>query len=107
MKLYSFLLSIIILIQTCMPCADVHGTAVVSTQSTAHINTAGDEHAEGCADACSPFCQCSCCSNTGIPQDMAAPAEELLLPQDRVYLGSIPMDIVDISLPVWQPPQLV
>jgi len=58
-------------------------------------------------DLCSPFCQCSCCAGFSIiiaPTVIPLQAE---FPTSRVFTSHLPEDVIEISLPVWQPPQLV
>lgn len=56
-------------------------------------------------DACSPFCSCSCCSGTPIPQvlgKLTLVKPELVKSYSPFYSSSIK----GISLAIWQPPQL-
>ncbi|MDO6430377.1 hypothetical protein Q4E93_07260 [Flavitalea sp. BT771] len=102
MKAFVFAMAFIVLIQSFMPCDDafaMHDNAKAAV-SRAH-NCPGTPQ----NDACSPFCQCACCAGFtiifhSIPP--IAPAPQICTGYTDFYLS----DIREISLPVWQPPQL-
>ena len=62
MKLTSVILSLVFLILSCLPCADlkVNNSAHITTEFTSnHEKHSTDNH----NDLCSPFCICSCCGS--------------------------------------------
>ena len=104
LKIVAFIFSIIVLVQSCMPCADrtnaMNGTG---KQEMVKASQQQDDHSK--TDACSPFCSCSCCSGTPIPQVL----EKLTLATPEIINSYYPFysfSITGISLAIWQPPQL-
>jgi len=57
-------------------------------------------------EACSPFCQCACCAGFSVNHFIASIT---FVPpyQGRSVFAYLPSDVLDIALPIWQPPQLV
>lgn len=88
-----------------MPCTD--GAKAMSgkaKQEFVKISHQQDNHSK--TDACSPFCSCSCCSGTPIPQALG----KLVLfkpEQTKKYNPFYSSFIEGVSLSIWQPPQLV
>ncbi|ULT43020.1 hypothetical protein KRR40_05680 [Niabella defluvii] len=86
-----------------MPCTDgVRATGKVKQEiaKSAHQQ----DHPQ--KDGCSPFCSCSCCSGTPIPHVLGKMV--LLKPEfKKNYSSFYSSSVKGISLPVWQPPQLV
>lgn len=103
MKIFSFIMAFIILALSCLPCKD--GAKAISVKGKTEIKVPANKPQHSDADDCSPFCICSCCgihtSNSnlfGIQHlTVEYSTERELYPQTPLY---------DISLPVWQPPQL-
>ncbi|MES2573875.1 MAG: DUF6660 family protein [Bacteroidota bacterium] len=104
MKITNIILSIILLLLSCMPCADVEVSEVSHSSHDVTSNT--DKHSHDTNDACSPFCVCSCCGSQVFVYythynfsffrniiDTKVPEYQSLLASS--YFGSI-----------WQPPQL-
>ena len=111
MRFLSVLIAVLVLALNCMPCSDAGLWAHEGNNkvTTATPNPAGHQDDNGThQDLCSPFCQCACCS--------LAYALPLTLPQDTP-VKTVWCDLQfpswaqhcpsGITLPVWQPPQLV
>jgi hypothetical protein len=87
-----------------MPCTD--GAKAMSGKAKQEVVKAShqqDNHSK--KDGCSPFCSCSCCTSTPVPQMMAEIVlikPELIKKYNPFYSSSIK----GISLSIWQPPQL-
>ena len=102
MRLSAFILAILVLVLSCVPCKD---TSFASKGDYAkHLTkTAPDDDAHD--DSCSPFCHCSCCASVSIQHQVTALQEPLpsfaVLHTPR-YVASIR----EVSIPVWQPPKL-
>ena len=108
MKFLSYILSIYLVILSCLPCADVETSNFTHTASK--IGAKHDNHSHDQEnDACSPFCICNCCGQT-------------TLNHQEIYVYSFLIHTVEINnfnskyhsslIPVfsgsiWQPPQLV
>lgn len=68
MKLFAFILSIVVLVLSVIPCADVpedHSVQKVELSST----TSSHHHSDD--DHCSPFCTCHCCQSSFFVTHMA------------------------------------
>ncbi len=108
MRILSFILSLLILVLTCLPCDDADAAHVAVYNSTkGHIQTESPCQTEhGKRDVCSPFCHCGCWAV------LYSPCEKISVPLYVIYIkaptypGHPEQVPVNISLPVWQPPQL-
>ncbi|MBL7697858.1 MAG: hypothetical protein JNK79_06850 [Chitinophagaceae bacterium] len=102
MRLLAFILSIIVLGMSSMPCNDDLDTSGVVKDGYAASQGETQQHRE----ACSPFCHCSCCASFSFVGNVPA----VKIPQSyhpgiaSIYNAGA---VIEISLPVWQPPQLV
>lgn len=103
-KISAFILSVIVLILSCMPCTDgakAMGNPYVKVEAA----KTSDPHNNSQRDHCTPFCQCACCAAFSIVQ----PITKLILIKPKVqksYSSFYSSSVKGISLPVWQPPQL-
>lgn len=103
MRILNFILSIIFLVLSCMPCADKE--QVVSFDKV-NVNNSSKHHHDN--DACSPLCICNCCGCQGFAYntiyaynffsvktiiDKKVPEYKSILTSN--FFGSI-----------WQPPQI-
>ncbi|WP_394351247.1 DUF6660 family protein [Sediminibacterium roseum] len=106
MRITVFILTFIVLGLSLLPCAD-RGNAMKAGKANTEI-TAQTNHEEnqGNNDLCPPFCHCGCCANVFIKTSFLS----LEMPP-QIYINKIPSylpgDITGISLPIWQPPQLI
>jgi hypothetical protein len=105
MKFFAFIMAFLVLVLNCLPCAD-GAIAIQHEKLKAEFTTAQSSSQESDHnDACSPFCQCSCCATFSINHVIAA------IPGPHIFASTLtfsylPATAVEISLPVWQPPQL-
>lgn len=103
MKIVAFLLAVLILALSVLPCTDKNSlgkSAKASIVKATHPQDNAD-------DDCSPFCQCSCCANFSIHNQ---PSTSLAVPfpfQGAKAAGYLSSHLYSVSLPVWQPPQLI
>lgn len=100
-RLTAFILSLLVLVLGCMPCADANPFPSKAQQEVYQTTDQGHEH----NDICSPFCICSCCAGFSFNQPFIE--IETFLPQQGAdhsayYIASL----IEVSLPIWQPPQL-
>ncbi|HMJ47082.1 MAG TPA: DUF6660 family protein [Ferruginibacter sp.] len=103
MKIFAFIMALIILALSVMPCADTavgHENTVSAFSKAAH--EAGDEQ----ADDCSPFCICSCCAGFSINHLIP----ELL--SNTFYLNTftsnrVTSNVTAIASSIWQPPRKI
>ena len=104
-KIFAFIMSILVLALSMMPCADKEAAF---TKSKKEIETVKALHHQGCPlnDACSPFCQCSCCAGFSINHSVVAVPIMKIQASDPLT-QYLPAKIATLALPIWQPPQLV
>jgi len=106
MKFISVILAFLVLTLSCLPCVDdvfATNTGKASIESLSQNNQEEDQEHN---DACSPFCHCTCCASFSINQTSLA-ISEILIYSGKSYLSYLPPNIIEVSLPIWQPPQLV
>jgi hypothetical protein len=105
MKIIAFILAVTILVLSSIPCKDeafVKNGDEAKVELSAPLENQDQDH----SDVCSPFCPCSCCSafaNTHLIIVDAGWIPECSNNYSSLYIGSV----VEISLPIWQPPQLL
>ena len=105
MKFFAFIMAFLVLALSIMPCADKGNPEIQGKIKTlfTKCNHPQDDQQQ---DNCSPFCHCTCCSCFSINHFIVAlsiipPFENNLAPS---FISS---EVIEISLPIWQPPQLV
>jgi hypothetical protein len=107
MRFFAFMLAVIVLVLSCMPCADAAGECIGSAQTTtvaqSLIHNGG---IDACNDNCSPFCSCSCCAGFTISNHQVIIPKMLIFQFKPAYNTYLFAEIVEISFPVWQPPQI-
>ena len=88
-----------------MPCADAD-TAGNDSNAKTELTKSNQERNNSQQDDCSPFCQCSCCAGFCINHIITS--IEITTPGgSKIQPAFLPAGILDIALPVWQPPQLI
>ena len=106
MRLTGFILGLLILFLSCLPCADV--VAMHSPTAETETSKYPEQHEQHQGkDLCSPFCHCSCCSTYSVVNIPLLIPIIIAQPTCLLYVAHVPEAIIEISLPVWQPPQLV
>lgn len=104
MRLFSSILIIIIMAIHLVPCSDAYALAKKNTD-TEFVKKGADQQHEK-SDECSPFCSCSCCAIPSIAQSRLTIT--LHPPFFPPHYPEYPRgNFIDISLPIWQPPQLI
>ena len=104
MRFFAFIMAILVLAQSVVPCGDKESSTSEGkskTELTKANNQQGDQR-----DDCSPFCSCSCCAGVAF----LAPSMKvsfLIAQMAPVYCGTITTHLFRVALPIWQPPQLV
>jgi hypothetical protein len=90
---------------SCLPCADegfTINTDKAKIESVKQQNQQEDQHH---SDACSPFCHCTCCAGFSINHSSTA-VTSLIIFDSKSFTPYLSVNITEISIPVWQPPQL-
>lgn len=102
MKFFAFIMAFIVLAISAMPCAD--GVIAMSKAKTEIQKTNHQQNDHPTKD-CSPFCSCSCCTGSPIPQHLS---ELIFIKPEfiRSYNSFYSSPIKEISLSIWQPPQM-
>ena len=104
MKLFTFIMAFIFLALSCMPCMDAQNELSVS--SPQQLQSTTDHGGHNDADKCSPLCVCGCCSTvTFLALDYKVNTAFKI--SSISYSTHLPFSVIEISLPVWQPPKLV
>lgn len=99
MRMLTYILAILVLTLSCLPCADASVTGAQMNSVTTHSDQ--DYH----EDACSPFCICACCATSSYVYHTTF---TLVWPSSSPnYSFFYVHTLHEISLPIWQPPQLV
>lgn len=102
MKIFAFIMALIVLAMSTIPCAD---GAVAMSKAKTEIQKTNHQQNDHPTRDCSPFCSCSCCTGSPIPQHVVKlifVKPELIRNYNSVYSSPIK----EISLSIWQPPQL-
>ena len=105
MKIFAFLMAIMVLALGVMPCAD-DANAMDNSKAKTELTKSTHQKDSPQSEACSPFCQCSCCAGFYINHFIAS---IIIIP---LYGGNsscrfLPADVNEVALPIWQPPQIV
>ncbi|WP_404980253.1 DUF6660 family protein [Chitinophaga pollutisoli] len=108
MRYVAVILSFVMLILSCIPCADqglgMNGGADAHDQYST-VQEEADNHHSHHSDGCSPLCVCSCCSvvtfvHQHVSVDLSVPGA--LSAYNCYHSQSYP----EQSFPIFQPPQL-
>ena len=70
------------------------------------ISKSTDQQDHNDTDNCSPFCTCNCCSGFAFVFFSHQIKNTFFLSTEKIE-SHLPAKILEISLPVWQPPKLV
>lgn len=103
MKFFAAIMAVVVLALSVMPCADKDN--FINAGKTEIANTINHQ-SDPQQDNCSPFCQCACCAGFSVNHFIASIAIVELF-QSKTQTAFLPGGVLDIALPIWQPPQLV
>lgn len=108
MRFTAFILSILVLVLSCLPCADADSMTICKADTHKEIKKQSKQQEDNNdTDLCSPFCHCACCATFSvINKDVIIP-QRIEIPVSSSFMEFLSAEIIEISLPVWQPPQLV
>lgn len=102
MKIFAFIMAFIVLAMSTIPCAD---GAVAMSKAKSEMKNSNHQQNDHPTRDCSPFCSCSCCTSSPIPQFIS----KVILVKPTIIRSYTPVyssPIKEISLSIWQPPQL-
>ncbi len=105
-KFASIILSLLLMVLSCLPCADAANSEHSQTTTEKHTHDSGDKH----NDLCSPFCICNCCgvqilSFTPVLSFVIGPVPTVFSPKPAIGYKSHLASMFSGS--IWQPPQIV
>ena len=104
MKIFAFIMAVLVLVLSCMPCTD--GAYANDHKASTTFSTPQNLPEDSDSDDCSPFCTCNCCAGFAIIS-YSYQIGCLYFPSVEKNAVHLPVCISEISLPIWQPPQLV
>lgn len=102
MRLATFILSLLVLTLGCMPCADADAFA---SKDHVELTTSSEQGAEH-TDICSPFCICTCCAGFSATHTFTG-IKTFIPQQGACHIAYYIASLRKVSLPIWQPPQLI
>ncbi len=102
MKIVFFIMAFLALALSFVPCSDT--AALNEVHDNTELSNSNQQHSHSEHDACSPFCHCSCCSSLSFIQkiNFLYPAQVV----NQIKIKHLPSQIFEVTIPVWQPPQL-
>ena len=101
MKFFSAILSICIMIQTFMPCADVNAA---DANSYSIIQQDQDHNHSNHIDLCSPFCFCICCQTLSQPAIYSNFQNNLV--SFNLTIPSLVLNKMYWAISFWHPPKI-
>jgi hypothetical protein len=103
MRIAGYILSIMVLALTCLPCSDARcAMAAAKAKATHAANQSNDEDHE---DACSPFCHCACCAGFSIQHIVSS--FHLMAPgKNAGHYSFYTVALKEMASVVWQPPKI-
>ena len=108
MKIFSYILSIYLVVLSCLPCADVEASNFTHNLSTIETNSDNHSHDQE-NDACSPFCICNCCGQSVLSYLPTVVFNFQTSIEEIETLNSFYKSISYSNFygSIWQPPQIV
>lgn len=104
-KFFASIMSCIVLILSCTYCADGASSVNGNKQKVEMIKKSNSSQKDQ-SDNCSPLCQCNSCP--GFYLSKIVSSSELITLQTSIEFGILHTNnLIGISLPIWQPPQLI
>jgi len=104
MKWLALLLSVFMIIVSCIPCADAAPEIDAHAQTIIKLNTNSQDHLPA-ADLCSPLCICNCCAGFALQTTTQKTSFSIT----EVIIQATIHRTVAVSKPsfsIWQPPKL-
>lgn len=104
MKFSASILALIVLMLSFVPCAD-HEFGQKNGKAKTEFAKQNKGESERGSDNCSPFCHCSCCASFSYVHPVIEAVS--IIPEHDIHNPSRNIALVmEVSLPIWQPPQL-
>lgn len=105
MKIFAFIMAVLVLVLSCMPCTD-GAYGLNDPKANSAFSTSQNQQEESHPDDCSPFCTCNCCASFAIISYYYQIGSLHITSVEKKAVH-LPVSLSEISLPIWQPPQLV
>ncbi len=105
MKWFNYILSIYLLVISCIPCMDEEPVYSFPslTIASSHFEADTPIHAE---DACSPLCICNCCSGVTLLPNTSEVLQTISIVFQEQFSIYKQINRLDLSYSIWQPPKL-
>ena len=104
MKFFTFIMAALVLVLSCMPCTD-EAFGMNNNKATTTFSKTQNQQEDNHSDDCSPFCTCNCCAGFTIISN-SYQIGYVFFPSVEKNAVHLPVSLSEISLPIWQPPQL-
>ncbi|MGA9639108.1 DUF6660 family protein [Flavobacterium sp.] len=107
MKMLNILLSLYLVVLSCLPCADMKVDSLAHQSVIENANDAGHAH-DTDNDLCSPFCICSCCGFHTLTFTATVPILVAVTYEEIQSSNSFYTSIANSNFfgSIWQPPQI-
>ena len=106
MKIVAFIMAFLVLGLSFIPCADGPLTSHGEKSKTEMSQQGPEQQDEDHEDNCSPFCNCDCCAHYPLSYFHSLETGFVAI-ADKTYKSYLSNNLIEVSLPIWQPPQLV
>lgn len=102
MKIVFFIMAFLALALSFVPCDDIAQLNEIHNEN--QFSNSNHQHSHSQQDSCSPFCHCCCCSSLSFIQKINFVYPSQIL--EQVKTKHLTSQVFEITIPVWQPPQL-
>jgi hypothetical protein len=100
-KIIVSFLAFVILLVSCIPCADKGSFSQTGGDTIEIVKTSSDQNNN--IDVCPPFCSCNCCSTYTVSDD---PQPEFPIIYNAAVYAFYYSNVLSVSDPsIWQPPR--
>lgn len=104
MKFFAFIMSIYLLVLSCIPCNDKQECSAKAEQKISAIPS--HQHQQPVDEACTPFCSCSHCPASAFYQSVAHNNIATAVFQSLKYPIYNYSFSTEVSFSIWQPPKI-
>gem|GEM_PF-610268 len=102
-RLFALIMAFLVLALSIVPCADKETSAKDNIKSELVKST--QQKGDPQQDDCSPFCHCTCCAGFSFNNNVATITSPAIITL-TVFSAFLPANLIERSLPVWQPPKI-
>ncbi|WP_394342336.1 DUF6660 family protein [Taibaiella soli] len=105
MKFFTLIMSIYLLVLSCIPCNEGQEGNVITEQKISATNQ--KRHHQTGNEVCTPFCTCSHCPASAFYQPLSHFNVPITVFQSLKYPVYNASFCLEVSLSIWQPPKIV